>query len=101
MVINSQGIEIPAPDYLQRKAIFEMLLSERPCSTNINIDELAKETDKYSCSDITYIIEESSRKTINTNKDKLNQDIILSVIFDTPSSIIGKIDRTKKIIYDA
>jgi transitional endoplasmic reticulum ATPase len=58
---------VPPPDFEARKAMFELYLKKRPLDFGIDYDRLALLTENYVSSDIKFLIDESSRKTI---KDK-------------------------------
>ena len=82
-----EKIYVPAPDNEARISLFKLALKDRPVDVNIDFDQLAKETDGYSCSDIIHIVDESARFAIMNEQDKLTTDLILGIIQETPSSI--------------
>lgn len=53
-------VEIPAPDALQRKCMFEYELKGRPVQVGIDTEKLALMTSGCSCSDISYIVNEAA-----------------------------------------
>ncbi len=61
---------IPPPDFEARKALFELYLKDRPLDFGFDYSRLAKLTENYVSSDIKFLIDGASRKTI---KDKLKR----------------------------
>lgn len=53
-------VEIPAPDFETRKAIFKIHLKGRPLADDINYDTLAEMTDNYASSDIAFIANDAA-----------------------------------------
>lgn len=43
--------DIPLPDFDGRRAIFDMLLATEPLAADINVEDLARMTEGYSCAD--------------------------------------------------
>jgi hypothetical protein len=75
-------IFIPPPDFRSRLDIFRIHLKEKPVSTSINIENLARSTDGFSGADIENVVKESAllamkrsirthRSTVITNTDFL------------------------------
>lgn len=64
-------IYVSLPDFDARKELFRIELEKRPISDDVDCEALAKATDNYTCSDITFIVEETARKcfeeTLNKN----------------------------------
>ena len=56
-----QVLYIGLPDEECRKQLFEIELNKRPHDTNINVEELARLTDGYTSSDISYMVKETAR----------------------------------------
>ena len=52
--------EIPAPDPVTRRAMFELHLKGRPTSDDLDLDRLALLTDGYASSDIAFIVNEAA-----------------------------------------
>ena len=71
---------IPPPDYEARKAMFELYLKERPIESGIDYDKLATITENYVSSDIKFIIDESSRKTIRDKTKNISMETLKFVI---------------------
>ena len=51
------------PDVIARKKLFQLHLSGRP-TENINTEELAKMTENYVASDITFLVDEAARQAL-------------------------------------
>lgn len=77
---------VPPPDLRARMGLFEMYLAGRPLQT-LDYEDLAIQTQNYSCSDIALICEESARSAVSSGLDFITQDLIESVIKQTKSSI--------------
>jgi len=75
-------IYVPPPDLDARMSLFNLFLKDRPVSSDINIDLLAKKTENFVASDIKEIINASARKAL-----KMKTDINHEIITDTISSI--------------
>lgn len=54
--------EIPAPDSLQRKALFEKCLEDRPVACDVDTSALSALTEGYVSSDIAYIVDSAALK---------------------------------------
>lgn len=87
-------IYVPAPDEKTRAMIFELSLKKRLCSKNIDVKELARLTDKYSSSDISYIVQETARSCFEEtllkrcfNRKRISQADLKRTISDTLPSI--------------
>lgn len=53
---------VSLPDYLARREIFELELKKRPCSDDINLSALAKATENFTCSDLSFVVKECARR---------------------------------------
>ncbi len=73
-----QSIYVPMPDLEARKELFRLELANRPCEEDIDFERLANVTEHYTCSDISYIVDEVSRQCF---EDTLNKAL------DTPIPI--------------
>lgn len=66
-------IYVALPDFEARKELFRMELAKRPVTPDVDCDALARATDNYTCSDITYIVDETARicfeETLNKKLD--------------------------------
>lgn len=59
------------PDVQARESLFRLELSKRPAADDIDYARLAILSEGYNCSDISYIVKESSRKMFNQSiKDR-------------------------------
>jgi len=79
-------IYVPPPDFQARMALFNLFLSERPISSEINIKELAKLTEGYASSDIEIIVNDAARMALKTNSE-ITQKILIESIKNRHSSI--------------
>lgn len=64
-----RSIYVSLPDFEARKEIFRLTLDGRPVDESIDYDSLASATDKYTCSDITFIVEETARTCFEKTLD--------------------------------
>lgn len=85
---------VSLPDYLARREIFELELQKRPCSEDIDLSALARATENFTCSDLSFVVKECARRcfdeTITTGASQpipISQTKILEVISDTHSSV--------------
>lgn len=85
---------VSLPDYLARREIFELELKKRPCSEDIDLAALAKATENFTCSDLSFVVKECARRcfdeTITTGASQpipISQSKILDVIKSTHSSV--------------
>lgn len=58
-------IYVPMPDEQAREELFRLSLSKFPLAENVDYAELARRTQNYSCSDISYIVKKVGRKMFN------------------------------------
>ena len=64
-------IYVDMPDVKARESLFRLELSKRPAADDIDYARLAILSEGYNCSDISYIVKESSRKMFNQSiKDR-------------------------------
>ncbi len=71
---------IPPPDFDARKALFELYLKERPIDLGIDYSKLADLTNNYVSSDIKFLIDESSRKTIRDRIKRITMSTLEFII---------------------
>jgi len=71
---------IPPPDFEARKAMFELYLITRPLDFGIDYDKLAKLTENYVSSDIKFLIDEASRKTIKDKSKRITMETLVFII---------------------
>lgn len=55
-------IYVSLPDREARRELFRLELANRPLEDDVDYDALADATDHYTCSDISYIVEEAARQ---------------------------------------
>lgn len=60
-------VYIDMPDMDARKSLFALELSKLPTDEDIDLDLLAKLTDGFNCSDISYIVKSAARKMFNAS----------------------------------
>jgi transitional endoplasmic reticulum ATPase len=87
-------IYIGMPDENCREQLFEYELKNRPHEESIDIKALAKMTEGYTSSDISFLVKESARnsfeaslKTEDKHIVKINQETLESVIRNTQPSV--------------
>jgi transitional endoplasmic reticulum ATPase len=79
-------IFVPPPDFEARKELFHLFLSGRPHAENIDYEKLAHITQGFVCSDIEYIVTQSARMAVETNKPLIDQRMIeLEILKSVPS----------------
>ncbi len=71
---------IPPPDFEARKSMFELYLKDRPLDFGIDYSRLAKLTENYVSSDIKFLIDEASRKTIKDKSKRISMEIMEFII---------------------
>lgn len=82
-------IYLPPPDVAARIEMMKMLLKKRPTTGVFDYDSLADKTANYVSSDITFIINEASRKALK-ERAKITFEHIIEVINNFPPSISVK-----------
>ncbi len=89
-----RSIYVSLPDLEARKELFKLALEWRPMDNTVDYCQLADATDKYTCSDITYIVEEAARGCFEETLDKtlsdplpISQERLLEVIKNTSPSV--------------
>ncbi|MDR2467030.1 MAG: AAA family ATPase [Prevotellaceae bacterium] len=71
---------IPPPDFEARRAMFELYLKERPIDFGIDYEHLANLTENYVSSDIKFIVDEASRKTIREKSQRITMETLETVL---------------------
>lgn len=56
---------IPLPDVNVRRSFLKRLVDERPCQGDMDIDELARRTERFSCADLVNLVKRSCQQPIN------------------------------------
>ena len=89
-----QVLYIGLPDEECRKQLFEIELNKRPHDTGINVEELARLTDGYTSSDISYMVKETARNAFEAclqHEDepivKISETMLRDVIKATRPSV--------------
>lgn len=97
-------IEVGAPDLEARKEIFKVHLKDRPLAEDVNIDQLARDTEGMSGADIALICEQASLNAIEEyissenfedDPEKIKEAKIQKKHFDKALEIIKK-ERTAR-----
>lgn len=82
----SLKIDMPLPDEELRKELFIQSLSDRPCSADINFDELAKLSEGLSCADIIDgIVEATASKAANQSLSAISMNLLKETLIVLPS----------------
>ena len=89
-----QVLYIGLPDISCRKQLFELELGKRPHDENIDIEALARLTDGYTSSDISFMVKETARNAFEEclkrgSEDivKISETMLLNVIKTTRPSV--------------
>ena len=67
---------IGLPDMECRKQLFEIELEKRPHDNNINMEELARMTEGYTSSDISYMVKETARNAFEASIKAKGQRVV-------------------------
>lgn len=85
------------PDAECRKRLFEIELDKRPHELDIDLDELARMTEGYTSSDISYMVKETARNAFEASIKgeccmivKINQAMLLEVLASTRPSVTSE-----------
>ena len=78
---------IPPPDQIARIKILNMLISERPCTDNINVEIIAKKTQGFSGADLANLMEIACDLAIDASLDKgvevdIDEEIIMDALYE-------------------
>lgn len=71
-----QILYVGLPDLDCRKQLFEIELSKRPHEADIDMEELAKITDGYTSSDISYMVKETARNAFEASIQMADNAIV-------------------------
>ena len=71
-----RSIYISLPDFEARKELVLLSLEGRPVDETIDCGQLASVTEQFTCSDISYIVEETARMCFEETLDKELTDTI-------------------------
>lgn len=98
---------VSLPDYMARREIFELELKKRPCSDDIDFSALAKATENFTCSDLSFVVKECARRCFDetiaagvSQPIPLSQSKILEVINSTYSSVSEEEIKSYKELKD-
>lgn len=98
---------VSLPDYIARREIFELELKKRPCSEDIDLAALAKATENFTCSDLSFVVKECARRCFDetiaagvSQPIPLSQSKILDVIKSTHSSVSEEEIKSYKELKD-
>lgn len=100
-----QVLYVGLPDEECRRQLFEIELNKRPHDTDIDIVELARITDGYTSSDISYMVKETARNAFEASiKDegqglvKISEAMLRDVVKSTrPSVTSDEVKRYEKM----
>ncbi len=78
---------IPPPDQIARIKILNMLISERPCTDDINVEIIAKKTQGFSGADLANLMEIACDLAIDESLDKgvevdIDEEIIMNALYE-------------------
>ncbi|MFI5412547.1 MAG: AAA family ATPase [Candidatus Micrarchaeales archaeon] len=99
-------IYMPLPDFNGRKKIFKIYLEKLPVSSDINLNQLAEKTERYSGADIKGVCETiaqiiAQEATSEHKVLEINQVDILGVIKSSkPSTSLSQLDDYRKFKLD-
>ncbi|MEM3841439.1 MAG: AAA family ATPase [Candidatus Micrarchaeaceae archaeon] len=99
-------VYIHLPDFEGRKKLFQMFLGKMPISKNVNIDELAEKTERFSPADIKGVCQTAGQMKMQEAVKKriileITQEDIMKVIAATkPSTTLAQIDMYNKFEID-
>ncbi len=94
-----RSIYMPLPDFGARSELFRLYLKRLPISRNIDVEALAKNTERFSCVDIRNICESTSqrvaREAIESHKllDITYGDLIKTIKSTKPSTRIADVEQ--------
>lgn len=95
-------VYVPLPDLEVRKELFRLELEQRPCDPDIDFEDLGKATDHFSCSDITYIVDEAARQCFDeTLRNGLQEPIPLSMkrLKEVASTVVPSVSEMQRRDY--
>lgn len=64
---------IPLPDLNVRRAFLSQLIGKRPCQGEIDIEEIARSTECFSCADLVNLVKRSCQRPINRSIERIQQ----------------------------
>ncbi|HUC38738.1 MAG TPA: AAA family ATPase [Candidatus Acidoferrum sp.] len=99
-------IYLPPPDYNARKQIFDLYLKKLPISSDIDLDEIAEETERYTGADIKVLCETIAQRVAQVASAKhsvleiTQQDIMNRIAATKPSITLAQIEMYQKFRID-
>lgn len=63
---------IPLPDLEVRRTFLKKLVEQRPCQGAVDIEELARRTERFSCADLVNLVKRSCQRPINRSIRRKN-----------------------------
>ncbi|MDE1871328.1 MAG: AAA family ATPase [Candidatus Micrarchaeota archaeon] len=95
-------IYMPLPDAEGRRKIFEIYLGRLPVSDDVDLNELAKKTERYSGADIKAVCENAAKLVPGAGKTvKITRQELSKIIKATkPSTSIAQLESYKKFKLD-
>lgn len=88
-------IYVPTPDYESRKALFCVILKNRPVEDAIDCDKLAKITEGYLASDISAIVQTAAREAFRSKSLITNK-----LLFEAAKSMTPSLSKSQIKEYD-
>lgn len=73
-------VYVPPPDWEARRDLMRICLTGRPCERNIDFEKLASMTENYVGSDIELIVTEAARIAVSTDKNFIDEGMIVAAI---------------------
>lgn len=88
---------VGVPDFVARKALFELFLKDRPYDFGIDYGELSMMTDNYISADIHLIVNVAARNALQC-KSKITMELLREAIYQTKPSLSKiELQRYEKI----
>lgn len=92
-------VYIPEPDFEARKGLFQISLSGRPYSSNLDFDKLATMTEHFVSSDITEIVNQAARQAAILNYEMIDQKQLEDCVKKSkPSITIEELNYFKQFL---
>ncbi len=80
-------VYVPPPDYESRRQILEISCSKMPMSTDINLDEIAKQCDTFSGAEVVSIMTEAAMLALDANDIQIMNSHIQKALHDIKPQI--------------
>ena len=90
-------IFVPTPDFEARKALFRIILKDRPADESIDYDKFAKITEGYLASDISAIVQMAAREAFRAKSEITGKLLINATKSTTPSLSKSQIKEYDKM----